>query len=46
MRVYAYRYKDFFDKAKIKYTIEIHNNGKSKEVRIVVDENDLNKLGI
>ena len=46
MGVYAYRYKDFFDKAGIKYMIEIHNNGKSKEVRIVVDEKELDNFGI
>ena len=41
MRVYKYKYKEFFDRNNIKYTMEVYDNGNGKEVVIVVDDKEM-----
>lgn len=43
MRVYKYKYKDFFDRNNIKYTQAIYDNGNGKEVVIVVNDEEVKK---
>ena len=40
MRVYAFKYKDFFDRLGIKYTMKVCQVGNFKEIQIVVDDKD------
>lgn len=43
MRVYKYKYKEFFDRNNIKYTKAVYDNDNGKEVVIVVDDEEMEK---